>query len=585
MQCKLFNLLLTFLRRHAFHMACLLPIGFVGLIGPAYGYRVVGVQAEWDLASEFGWRDVLAEIQNTLAELGYYKGPVDGKLNQATRKAIQRYRRRNGIIDDETIWPSVLIHMQALGEAVRMQKSLRAARVRQIDEAESRLRRHSAARELISRKPSREIADPTHDSSLCLSAPTLSCLIDEVRESIRGVNRDSYRNWALQDLIGVLANAGLVEPIKDAARRLTDARLVLVTLRESVSSMAEMGRMAEAEETVALMPDGADRARALMSIAEGWVRRGDRSAARDTLKFALREIRRIEDHRISVQLEAEAAIVFASAGQQEEAAGILAALIEKLAELKAQTFSEVESKFSNDGMAHVAAAYAEIGNLTAAAKVMESIGQGSEARRSQMALLVAYSDLGNANQAIEMAMKIDAPRYRVVGLCEVARRLIKAGQIAGGERALDVAFDHLPKINGEFATDFAWSCVAEIYGLMGDQRRAEGAVSHIEGADQKARTLWRLWSDSVRANRATEAAAYQISAITATREVDTFKKTALWSDAAILAAKSGLQDQSEEYLGEAIELVSGMSTRWWRARALSRIAKAVIVLEIEGLKQ
>ena len=89
----------------------------------------MGIEEPRDLSSEPRWRDVLAAIQRNLKQLGYYKGSIDGRYGDATRKALDRYRRRNGIIDKETIWSAVLIHMQVLCEVIQVQKSLKAARV------------------------------------------------------------------------------------------------------------------------------------------------------------------------------------------------------------------------------------------------------------------------------------------------------------------------------------------------------------------------------------------------------------------------------------------------------------------------
>ncbi len=46
-----------------------------------------------------------------------------------------------------------------------------------------------------------------------------------------------------------------------------------------------------------------------------------------------------------------------------------------------------------------------------------------------------------------------------------------------------------------------------------------------------------------------------------------------------MAFRAGEKGMSKDYLGNMIAVVSGMQTRWWRARALSRIAKTVISLE------
>jgi hypothetical protein len=81
----------------------------------------------------------------------------------------------------------------------------------------------------------------------------------------------------LQDLIVVSAAVGMGEPMKDAIRRLTDARLVLVALREAVAAMVAVGWMEDVEETLELMPDGGDRVSALLVIARGCAGKGIRA--------------------------------------------------------------------------------------------------------------------------------------------------------------------------------------------------------------------------------------------------------------------------------------------------------------------
>jgi hypothetical protein len=53
----------------------------------------------------------------------------------------------------------------------------------------------------------------------------------------------------------------------------------------------------------------------------------------------------------------------------------------------------------------------------------------------------------------------------------------------------------------------------------------------------------------------------------------------IWSEASETAYRVWEKGLAKDYLGNAIAVVSGMQTRWWRARALSRIAKTVISLE------
>jgi tetratricopeptide (TPR) repeat protein len=550
--------------------ACILLV-FLAVSPSAWAYRVVGIEEPGDLASELGWRDVLAAIQRNLKQLGYYKGPIDGRYGDATRNAVDSYRRRNGIIDNETIWPAVLIHMQVLGEAIRVQKSLKAARIRQIDVAKTQLLKHSAARDLLASVPQKESADPTHNPSICFAAPTLRCLLDEALESIRGVTRDRYRNWALQDMIVVLAEAGMAEPMKDAIRRLTDARLVLVALREAVAAMVAAGRIEGAEDTLELMPDGADRVRALLVVAKGWAGQGDRSKASEVLARVSIELDSITDARLESKLKADIAVVYAKIGNIDQARAILMEL--------ATDNTPKEGKLEADKISAIVNAYVEFGDLDRALAILRKASPDIAPRKGRIAVTSAFAAKGEIKAALDMAKEIVSPRYRVVALCNAARKLAERGDIESARTALTSAETSVPAIEGEFANDFAWSCLAETYDLIGDKKTAQKSLKHVEGADLKARSLWRMWAARRATAQSGDVEGLKSQAIDATKAADTFKRAAIWSEASVMAFRVGEKDVSKDYLGNAIAVVSGMQTRWWRARALSRIAKTVIFLE------
>lgn len=84
----------------------------------------------------------------------------------------------------------MLIYMQILGEAIQVQKSPKAARIRQIGVAQMQLLKHTAARDLLASTIRKEFADPSHNPSICFAAPKLQCMLDKALKSIRSVTRD-----------------------------------------------------------------------------------------------------------------------------------------------------------------------------------------------------------------------------------------------------------------------------------------------------------------------------------------------------------------------------------------------------------
>jgi len=547
--------------------------------GESLGYRVVGVEDRNDAASEFAWRDTLSEIQEILSQFGYYKGPVDGRVNEATIAAIRKYRRRNGIIDDEMIWPSVLVHMRALGEALKMQKSLKAARVRQIEEARSKLEQHSGSRDLVTHNVEKDVADPTHDPSICFSAPTLRCLIEEALETIKGINRQRYRNWALQDLVSVQAQAGLIDMMRETLKRITDARLILVSLRDSVGIMSSLGRTEEAQDTIEMMPAGRDRIRSLLSIAQGLLARGDKARAIEVVDRLKSELTEFENGQFPAQVHAEVALVFAQFGLRNQSEDAL----EEVEGLADQDSADVHPiVFGN-----IIAAYAGMGRLDVAEEILTSStpDQSSDFRRGRMALSETYAKRGDIDKALRHAERIENPRYKVIALSAAARSALEVGDVDGGARMLQAALEYMPDVEGEFATDYAWSNIAEVQGRLGSREDAKNTALRIESRDMRARTLWKLSELSASVGREADRTYFEDLAIVETKETDDFKRVSIWSEAAVGAARAGDIKLSRDRLNRAIAIVREIKLRWWRARAISRVARAFIVLEIEAARQ
>ena len=88
-----------------------------------------------------------------------------------------------------------------------------------------------------------------------------------------------------------------------------------------------------------------------------------------------------------------------------------------------------------------------------------------------------------------------------------------------------------------------------------------------------------MWAARYTSGVSIDVAEFKDQAIEATKAADTFKRVAIWSEASETAYCVGEKGLAKDYLGNAIAVVSGMQTRWWRARALSRIANSVISLE------
>ena len=72
--------------------------------------------------------------------------------------------------------------------------------------------------------------------------------------------------------------------MRETLKRITDARQILVSLRDSVGIISSLGRTDEAQDMIEMMPSGRDRFRSLISVAQGLLARGDKAGAIDILE-------------------------------------------------------------------------------------------------------------------------------------------------------------------------------------------------------------------------------------------------------------------------------------------------------------
>lgn len=95
------------------------PYGYYPYYGyPYYGYPVGGYYG-YDPRGVYtgqvvGGGDqgsVAVHVQQQLAQLGYYRGPIDGIIGEGTRRAIRDYKRANGLRADGRIDQQLLATM------------------------------------------------------------------------------------------------------------------------------------------------------------------------------------------------------------------------------------------------------------------------------------------------------------------------------------------------------------------------------------------------------------------------------------------------------------------------------------------
>ena len=83
-------------------------VGFNTPYGYGYGDGAYEGRIVQDSAPGSGPRSLPAVVQRQLAQRGYYKGAIDGEFGPASRSALARFQRKNGLnetgrIDEPTL--------------------------------------------------------------------------------------------------------------------------------------------------------------------------------------------------------------------------------------------------------------------------------------------------------------------------------------------------------------------------------------------------------------------------------------------------------------------------------------------------
>ena len=172
-----------------------------------------------------------------------------------------------------------------------------------------------------------------------------------------------------------------------------------------------------------------------------------------------------------------------------------------------------------------------------------------------MGMVAALAKLGDEEGALGWATRIVSHRYQTVALCDAGREFGERQKLPVVKRLADKAENNFEKITGEFARDYARICLSELRERIGEMERAFELLDVVKAHDFRARALWRMWSHSRTNGRMT-----------------------IWSEASVATWEGGEAALSEMFFQNAIDVVRGMCTRWWRARALSRLAKTMLTL-------
>jgi tetratricopeptide (TPR) repeat protein len=417
-----------------------------------------------------------------------------------------------------------------------------------------------ATRDLITERPARSTANMKSGLELCLRAPNTQCLLDEALLATNAITRDDYRDWALREVIRTQARAADLPEVRASIRRLSDIRLILVSLREAVIGLVAAGRLTDAKTLAATIPDQWNRARALAAVVAAEVKTGSPNSSLPTLLALLPQI---EDKVGAAEIAGDLAAQLAAHGAMEAATRTLETVLSILIE---------DTDAYPIALGIIAGAHARMGQTEMALKLLAEIG---ELGRDHIALAETAGQFAKrrlSRDAISIAERLRAPQLYVLALSKIASAQTDIGEHAAAKRTLARAMTASLDIERPFAVDMAMARIATVWSEVPNYRRAFVTVEKIKNRTLRARTIWKF-----AASGNGDASRIGAQALRATEAIESpFDRAAVLTRAAILMARNNRLDDARRIFALALKEARVVRTNWWRARIFSRLATALL---------
>ena len=525
--------------------------------------------------------DVIRNIQQALTKMGYYSGAVDGRMTESLREAIEAYQRAVGRTVDGKATRELAEHMLTQDKVGAMLKRLEKAREDKIAAAREALLQNEQTRHLL-QGDAKEIADPTRDVSACFSKPTQSCLLDEAVESAKGIFKSELRDWAYGEILVSQAKAGMIDAAIATVRRIGDARLIIVALRDISRVLAQEGRVGEAREVAELIPDLGKRLEALTAVAEILMVKGNHAAARDTAESIIAEGRDLDEPLKRIGVNAQMAVVLGRSGAVDRAIAVL-----EEAQVAARPSSGLLADASDRGAAlrHIASAYADMGDPDRALAVVGQVSGDYDRIAVLMSAAKAQAAAGRTDDALATASRIDTERYKAVAFGRVAAEMARQGEEEKAFALVAHAFRLLRAIDLPYAHSYAAGQLAlslTDIGLRYGEKAFSRAIEATESIDNehlRAHSLWTIAAAQARMTlTADSAATVRLAKIATERIGSSMSQVWMLADIASERIASGESEGARDALEHGLTIAKGISNPWGRARALARLAATLYEL-------
>lgn len=517
---------------------------------------------------------LVLRIQEVLADLGIYVGPVDGKDGPLTERAVRYYQSQVGLRVTGRATEELLNHLETVGRANKLLRRIDNVREREIDRA-----RHALAQQRITRNllqgEAEETADPTRDANACLASPTVICMLAEALESAKAIADQKFRDWAYGDIVVAQVKAGRARAALKTAGLIDDPRLIIAALGNISQTQAERGDLDDSRAMSEIIPDLWNRFTAVASIARAEAALGFHEQALATAGEVIAMSVKVDRPPRIVAALGRLSIDLYKAGSFHAAALVLDKALDMT---RRADMNQAEREAS---LSEVAVATAEAGQLDEALGLITGIDNQSLRRPVLTAAAGVLARNGDSARALMAAKEITDARYRSVAYSDIAVAIEGGGDRARALTTVRLALDATEAIDAKysFAKGYAISRASLALIAMKALPEALAVARNIEDAALRTKALWVVAAAQARAGDETGAEATFALALAAAEEVVSDLDRA-WTLASIAATSARMEDtpQARRAFLAARDIAAGIESAWARANVLTKLATTLIEL-------
>lgn len=523
--------------------------------------------------------NVVRRIQESLADQGFYLGPVDGRFGPQTEAAIKAYQKSADLKVDGKASERLAKDLETGGQVSKLLGRLENSRKKSTAAARDALLSNPDTRNLIEGAEAAALGVP-HDSKACMAKPEPRCLLIEASASARDIDKPEMRDWALGEILTAQARAGLAADAALTTRRIHDPRLIMVALRDIAKARAEIGAFEDAMAAVDIIPDPVQQVEAYVAIAEIQSKHNEAFDAAQTVKLLTPYLTRIPSRLTRVSFRTRLAVILHKSGHEALALNNI-----KAAENLLSSIADHEAQ--EKAMRHIAAAYAENGLAERALEILKNVENGADDVPVLIAAATGQAQSGASSAALVTADSIEAVRYRALVLARIASYQAGAGLFDEAQDTLSKAKKAAATIRFPFAKAYAFSRIALAFNDVGisigeDQTLLNEGIeaAHLIRDDRlKAHIFWTIADERRRGGDLAGATRAQIEATKATDNImSPFSRVWMLCDIAEERAKRQEYDAAWSVFSQALEEAKTISNAWGRARALGKVAATMTTL-------